>query len=211
MDKKKTLIVPIEDWHERADEAAALVREGGAVLFPTETVYGIGALPTEEGVNKLFSMKLRPQGKAFQLLISGPEMLENFEAEVSPLARKMIDIFWPGPLTLVLGVKPGRLPKALVHNGAAGFRMPAHDVCRDMIRRCGGALAATSANLSDRPVAKSCAEALRTFAGKIDAAIDAGTLDESLPSTVASIRNGDIIILRKGAVNESLLLDVAEN
>jgi L-threonylcarbamoyladenylate synthase len=211
MDKKKTLIVPIDIWHELADDAAARVREGGMVLFPTETVYGIGALPVEENLQKIIAMKLRPQGKAFQLLISSPEMLDEFGAVVSPLARKMIDIFWPGPLTLVLEVKSDRLPDALIHNGSTGFRMPAHDVCRDMILRCGGALAATSANLSDGPVAKSCVEALRTFAGKIDVAIDAGTLDESLPSTVASVRNGDIIVLRKGAINESLLIDVAEN
>jgi L-threonylcarbamoyladenylate synthase len=182
---------------------------GGIALFPTETVYGVGALPTEEGVRKLVEAKQRPPGKAFQLLISDIKALDTYGAVVSPLARKVIEKFWPGPLTLVLDVEREDIPPAL-GRGNIGFRMPAQEVCMDLVRRCGGALAASSANLSQQPAAKSCAEAQRIFPGKIDAAIDAGELGEALASTVASVRNGDIVVIRKGAVNESLLIDLAE-
>jgi len=134
-------------------------------------------------------------------------MLARNNAIMSAKAEKLAKTFWPGPLTLVLDVEPGSLPEPVIKGGNVGFRLPAHELCRDLIRRCGGSLAATSANPSGMPEARSCAESLRFFPGKINVAIDSGVIPESLPSTVAAVSHDDVVILRKGAISEKLLFD----
>ncbi|HOO55640.1 MAG TPA: L-threonylcarbamoyladenylate synthase [bacterium] len=208
MERKTTLIIKAGQWPDESDKFAEKVQTGGIIIFPTETVYGIGAMPEQTGVEKLTELKARPQTKPLQLLISDREMLEKFGAKISPLANKIMDKLWPGPLTLVLDVEGAEIPDAIGKFGNIGFRMPDHPVCLDMIRRCGGAIAASSANPSNQQPTRSCSEALRMFPGRIDAAIDAGTLPEALASTVASVRNGNIIIIRKGAVNADRLIEL---
>jgi L-threonylcarbamoyladenylate synthase len=195
----------------RADEIVAKVLGGGIILIPTETVYGLAALPNENGVQLLIDLKLRPKGKPFQLLVSDLDKLHKYGVQPSPLAMKVMERFWPGPLTIVLDVTPGLFPFGLAPSGNVGFRMPAHGLCLDLIRRCGGALAASSANIAGNPEPRTCPEALRQFSGRLDASIDSGPTGDSLPSTVVSIRNGDITVIRKGAVSETALRDLQEN
>ncbi|HOC92982.1 MAG TPA: L-threonylcarbamoyladenylate synthase [bacterium] len=207
MGKIKTLMIPADEWHDYAQEASEIVLDGGIIIFPTETVYGIGSLPRLDCVEKLIEMKNRPVRKPIQLLISDFEMLARNNAIMSVQAEKLAKAFWPGPLTLVLDVEPGSLPEPVIKGGNVGFRLPAHELCRDLIRRCGGSLAATSANPSGMPEARSCAESLRFFSGKINVAVDSGVIPESLPSTVAAVSNDDIVILRKGAISEKSLFE----
>jgi L-threonylcarbamoyladenylate synthase len=210
MPRKTALHINADDWQARADEVVAKVLAGGIILIPTETVYGLAALPNENGVQLLVDLKLRPKGKPFQLLISDLAMLEKYGAKPSPLALLVMEKFWPGPLTIVLDVPQGMFPFGLAPSGNAGFRMPAHGLCLDLVGRCGGALAASSANVAGNPEPRTCAEALRQFSGRLDAAVDGGPTGDSLPSTVISIRNGDLTIIRKGAVSEHLLREFQE-
>ncbi len=210
MPRIATLQLTADDWPARANEVVDKILSGGVVLFPTETVYGLGALPNENGVRKLIDLKLRPKGKPFQLLISDIEMLKKYEAKVSPLAMEVMKKFWPGPLTIVLDVPAGLFPYGLAPAENVGFRMPGHDLCRDLVDRCGGSLAASSANVNGRPEPRTCPDALRQFPGKLDAAIDSGPTGDSLASTVISVRNGDITVIRKGAVSETHLRDLQD-
>ncbi|MFA6448960.1 MAG: L-threonylcarbamoyladenylate synthase [bacterium] len=211
MPRKSSINITTNDWESRADEIAAKIIAGGIVLFPTETVYGLGALPNENGVQLLIDLKLRPKGKPFQLLISDLDKLGKYGVNPSPLAMKVMETFWPGPLTIVLDVTPGLFPFGLAPSGNVGFRMPAHGLCLDLVRRCGGALAASSANVTGNPEPRTCSEALRQFSGRLDASIDGGPTGDSLHSTVISVRNGDITVIRKGAVSEARLREVEES
>lgn len=207
----KTLLIPADEWPDYAQDASDIVIEGGIIIFPTETVYGIGALPRLDCVDKLIEMKNRPVRKPIQLLISDFEMLDRNKAILSPQAEKLAKAFWPGPLTLVLDVEPGSLPEPVIKGGNVGFRLPAHELCRDLIRRCGGSLAATSANPSGMPEARSCSESLRFFPGKINVAVDSGVIPESLPSTVAAVSQDNVVILRKGAISEKAVFDALKS
>ncbi len=209
MSSKRTLSITAAEWPERHAEIVERILAGGVVLLPTETVYGLGALPNEIGLQKMIELKMRPKGKPFQLLISEIEELEKFGAVVSPLARKVMETFWPGPLTIVLDVPEGSFPAGLAPQNNVGFRMPAHELCRDLVRKCGGALAASSANVAGQPEPRTCQDGQRQFAiGSLDAVIDGGPTGDSLPSTVISVRNGDITVIRRGAVSENDLLEL---
>jgi L-threonylcarbamoyladenylate synthase len=209
MPSKRTLSITAAEWPDRANEVIERILIGGVALFPTETVYGLGALPNENGVQKMISLKMRPKGKPFQLLISDLGALDKCGAVVSPLAEKVMENFWPGPLTIVLDVTEGLFPFGLAPQQNVGFRMPAHELCRDLVRRCGGTLAASSANVAGQPEPRTCQDAMRQFAiGRLDAAVDGGPTGDSLPSTVISVRNGDITVIRKGAVAEGALLEL---
>ena len=209
MPRKTALHINTDDWPARADEVVAKVLEGGIILIPTETVYGLAALPNENGVEKMIDLKMRPKGKPFQLLIADLSALDKCGAVVSPLAKKAMENYWPGPLTIVLDVPEGLFPYGLAPHNNVGFRMPAHDLCRDLVHRCGGTLAASSANVAGQPEPRTCHDAMRQFAmGRLDAVIDGGPTGDSLPSTVISVRNDDITVIRKGAVPENALLEL---
>ncbi|MFC1474992.1 L-threonylcarbamoyladenylate synthase, partial [bacterium] len=139
----KTKTIPAENWPEHAEEAAGIVRAGGIILFPTETVYGIGTHPSATGIEKLAGMKCRAPGKPFQVLIADTGTLKEWGAVLCPAAEKLIQAFWPGPLTLALEVDTSKTPAGLAPNETIGFRIPDHELCLDLIRRAGGSLAAT--------------------------------------------------------------------
>ncbi len=124
---------------------------------------------------------------------------------------EVMKAFWPGPLTIVLDVPAGLFPYGLAPAENVGFRMPGHDLCRELVGRCGGALTASSANINGHPEPRTCPDALRQFPGKLDASIDTGPTGDSLSSTVISVRNGDITVIRKGAVNETRLRELQES
>ena len=203
-------IIPEAEWEVRADEVVEVIMTGGVALFPTDTVYGCGAVATDAGAEKLAALKGRAEGKPFQVLISTIKALDKWDTTVGPAARKLIDAFWPGPMTLVLPVDTTPAPRMLAPAGSIGFRMPDHELCLDLISRCGGIIAATSANPSGRRVARTCHEAIQYFNGQIDILIDGGTLSGSSPSTVVSVRNELVTVLREGVISEEDILQVVD-
>jgi len=209
MEKQKTVIVPADEWTERAEEAASAVRGNRIVLFPTETVYGIGTAATEEGAAELADFKRRDSRKPFQILIADEKELEKYGARLGDTAKRLIDTFWPGPMTLILEVDSNALPGPLAPSGSAGFRIPDHGLCRDLIRRAGGAIAATSANMSGGKEARTCREAIRAFRGRLAVAVDAGPIAGSVPSTVVSIKNDVVAVIRETAISESEIIEAA--
>ena len=171
--------------------AAALLKKGGLVAFPTETVYGIGAnFLDEKAVKRLREIKKRPENKTFTLHISSVEAVGKMGCEVSPLAEELIKRFWPGPLTIILKSK----------SGAVGFRMPKNTIAKDLISQSGVPVAAPSANISGEKPPAEAKEVLKALDGKIDLILDGGKTEFGRESTIVDITHFPYKILRKGAV-----------
>jgi L-threonylcarbamoyladenylate synthase len=174
-------------------EALAVLRGGGLVIVPTETVYGLAADDRNPvALEKLFEAKGRPQDKPIALLAAGVAELERHGAQLPPAARRLADKFWPGPLTLVLKAPAGWL----------GFRIPDHPVMLALLRAWGGVLAVTSANRSGEPPATTAAAALAALEPFVALALDAGPAAGGVPSTVVKVDGERVEILRAGALAE---------
>lgn len=199
--KTRVFRVSEENFDAVLDEAAEIVRKGGTVAFPTETVYGLGAdglLP--EAVRKIFEAKQRPPGNPLSLLIHSREDLSKIARNIPENAFKLMDAFWPGPLTLVLeksdlvpAITSGKLP-------SVGVRMPDHRIPLELVKRAGRPLAAPSANLSGRPSPISAAHVLADLEGRVDAVLDGGAVTIGLESTVVDMTAEPPVVLRPGAI-----------
>lgn len=186
--------------------AAAVLRAGGVILYPTDTLYGLGADAfSDEAVDKIYAIKNREAKKPMHAICADMQMIEEF-AEVNDTARKLADKFFPGALTLILK------KKSEVHGGIArhmetiGVRIPGNSFCIEVARSLGKPFTATSANLADQSAAFSVEEILKQLgpAGKlIDLVIDAGPLPMRPPSTVISLATEPPAYLRIGAIPRS--------
>src|SRR6187402_1330401 len=176
-----TLQLPIENL----DPAAEILRGGGTVAFPTETVYGLGANALDaDAVEKIFAAKQRPHWDPLIVHISSLEMLSTIVSAVPERARMLMEAFWPGPLTLLLP-RNLSLPLAVTAGrDLVGVRMPAHPVALDLIRRAGAPIAAPSANLFGHVSPTSAAHVLADLDGAIDAIVDGGSTSVGVESTV---------------------------
>jgi L-threonylcarbamoyladenylate synthase len=180
---------------------AAIIRQGGVVALPTDTVYGLAANPgDQDALDKVFAAKGRPQDQPLLLLVDSLQQVEELTACIPLAARKLMAAFWPGPLTLIL---PGRaeLP-ARVRNarGGVALRLPAQRLCRELIRLT-APLTAPSANLHGCPSSRTAAQVRASFAGRIEAIVDGGQLTEK-ESTLVDCSGEEIDILRLGAIGE---------
>ncbi len=191
----------------RADEpssietAAQVLREGGLVVFPTDTVYGVGAaVDRPDAVARLYVAKGRPLEKPIPVLIADLEQLERLAREVTPEARLLAQHFWPGALTIVVPAQPW-LPQEIVREtGTVGLRMPDHPVALAIIRAAGGAVATTSANRSGEREACTVDEAIAALGDVVDLYIDGGRTPGGIPSTVVGFERSGLVVLRRGAL-----------
>jgi len=186
--------------------AAAVLRQGGVLLYPTETVYGLGCSAYNgRAVRRIFAMKRRPMHNPAILLIDSREMLRRLVGEIPPLARILMREFWPGPLTLVLQARRALHPLLLGPGGTVAVRIPGSRFCQRLIAEAGLPLVSTSANISGRPIPADRLELLRLFGTRADLLIDGGDLPRSFPSTVVNLCSATPVILREGAVRRSVL------
>ena len=190
-------------------EAAEVVRRGGLIIYPTDTVYGLGCDPLNpEAVEKVFQAKGRGR-KPLPVLASDMEDVERI-AELSGIASRLAEVFWPGPLTLVLPRKPV-LPDALTCGlPSVGVRIPGHDFAIELIRACGGLLVGTSANKSGRPPPRTAQEALEELGEMVELIIDGGPAPLGVPSTVLDLTGPEPRLLREGPIGLSDILKVIE-
>ncbi|MBW3583087.1 MAG: threonylcarbamoyl-AMP synthase [Euryarchaeota archaeon] len=189
-------------------EAAEVLRQGGIVAFPTETVYGLGADGTsEKAVARVFSAKGRPADNPVILHVGRRAWVDHLVREVPTAAEALMERFWPGPLTLVM--ERGQRVPDIVTAGLPGvaIRMPAHPVALALIRLVERPLAAPSANRSGRPSPTRAAHVARDLAGHIDGILDGGPCQVGLESTVLDVRRDPPVILRHGAVTREMLLE----
>ena len=182
-------------------ELARYLNEGELVVFPTDTVYGLGANAFDAtAIARLFAVKQRPNDKGIPVLMADIQDLERVAASIPPAARLFIERFWPGPLSLIVPRQPA-LPDVLSPNGSVAVRIPNHPVARELIRAAGGAIATTSANLSGYPPATNGMEALAVLGGLVAAIIDDGPSPGPLASTVVDCTQEKPIVLRTGPLS----------
>lgn len=191
-----------EERSEALAQAAALLRAGQLVAFPTDTVYGVGARVWDRAaVAQLFAAKLRAQDKAIPVLLADTADLDQVAEHVPPVARRLAQRFWPGPLTLVVP-KASSVPAEVTAGGATiAVRVPDHPLARALIRLAGAPLAATSANLSGQPSPVTAAEVAGQLAGRVAMILDGGPCPGGVPSTLVDVTGAAPVILRQGPIS----------
>lgn len=180
--------------------AVDILKHGGTVVFPTDTVYGLAALPfNEDFVERLYVVKGRNSTRAIAVLISEVSELEKVSISPSKSAKQLAEQFWPGPLTLVVPRHPN-LPEVLAPLPTVGVRVPDHPVALSLLGIT-GPLAVTSANLSSRENTNTAQEAFEQLRGRVDLIIDGGRSPGGVPSTVVDCTTPDLTILRPGPIS----------
>lgn len=192
------------------DEAVDLLRQGQLVAFPTETVYGLGALATnEKAVKGVYAAKGRPSDNPLIVTVSDAEMMKNYAQEVPARAQKLIEHFWPGPLTLLLLVKPGSLPQAVTGGlKTVAFRCPDDQLTHDLISKLGKPIVGPSANTSTKPSPTTSEHVYHDLKGKIAAIIDGGPTRVGLESTIIDLSVAQPVVLRPGEITPDELSSV---
>lgn len=193
-------------------EAAALLRHGKTVAFPTETVYGLGAdARNDQAVSSIFKAKGRPSDNPLIVHIADRAQLDELVEHVDELAEQLIREFWPGPLTLVLPVRAGVLSARVTAGlNTVAVRMPDHAVALRLLAEAACPVAAPSANLSGRPSPTTAAHVLEDLDGRIDGILDAGPTGVGVESTVVETSpDGKVTILRPGGITAEQLMAVS--
>ncbi|HKP67672.1 MAG TPA: L-threonylcarbamoyladenylate synthase [Pyrinomonadaceae bacterium] len=187
-------------------EAAEIIRRGGIVAFPTETVYGLGAhLFDEAAIKKIFEAKQRPADNPLIAHVGDVIHIKDLAGVITPSARSLIDAFFPGPLTVVLP-KAATVPLiATAGLDTIGVRMPSNRIAREFLAACGAPVVAPSANISGRPSPTTWTAVLEDLDGRIDGILQGDQADVGIESTVVDCTVDPPVVLRKGAVSLSTL------
>lgn len=184
-------------------EPAQIIQEGGIVIFPTETVYGIGVNGLNEtATKKLYEVKQRPINKPISLLVNSIEMIEKVAKDITEIEYDLIKRFLPGPLTIVLKKKD--IVPDIVTAGfdTIGIRMPENEIALKLIEYAGVPIATPSANISGRPSGTNLKAIMKDFNDKVDYFIDGGISKIGVASTIVQVVNDNPYILRKGKISE---------
>lgn len=195
-------------------QAAEEIKKGNLVLFPTETVYGIGANALEENaVRKIFIAKGRAADNPLIVHVANIQMVEGIVEQITPLEKKLIETFWPGPLTIVFKRKNNRIiPNVVTANlDTVGIRMPSNKIAKRLIELAGVPIAAPSANISGKPSGTKVADIIEELQEKVDYILDGGFSDIGLESTVIKVEENQITILRPGKITKEQLEEVASS
>ena len=186
-----------------------ILRRGGLVGIPTETVYGLGANGLDpEAVLKIFWTKGRPQDNPLILHVAHPQQVEEFCREIPPVAYELMGRFWPGPLTLVLPVKENVPKRTTAGLDTVAVRCPDHDLTRAIIAAAGVPVAAPSANVSGKPSPTTAEHVLHDMDGRIDAVVDGGACRVGVESTIVDLTGKRPRLLRPGGITPEQLIEV---
>lgn len=189
-------------------KAVDVIRNGGVIAYPTDTVYGLGADAThQEAVSLIRVIKGRVDDKPILAMVADLGMLEEY-AELTPIARAIAEQFLPGPLSLVLTARDERLKPITSKEGGVGFRMPNHPLCNELVTALGRPITSTSLNRAGQPQPRTLPLMLEQLGDKnnlVSLVIDEGELPMSSPSTVLDVRGDRALLLREGAIPASVL------
>ena len=207
-----TIIIKSKDdvlSEEDLKEAADILKCGGLVAFPTETVYGLGA----DGLNpkasiKIYEAKGRPSDNPLIIHIASLSQMDVIARDIPDEAYKLARVFWPGPLTIILNKKEIVPTETTGGLDTVAIRLPASKIARDLIEASGGYIAAPSANTSGRPSPTSARHVIEDLSGKIDMIIDGGKSTLGLESTIIDLSSSIPTILRPGSITKSMLENV---
>lgn len=206
METQRLIVDNNVDSEKSYSQAVDLLNAGELVAFPTETVYGLGAVATNEtAVKKIYAAKGRPSDNPLIVHIGTFDELESYVEDISDQARKCMDAFWPGPLTMILKVKPNVLAKSVTAGlDTVGIRMPNHPVALKLLRKLGKPVAAPSANRSGKPSPTEGIHVEQDLAGKIPMILDGGATGVGVESTVIDLTLETPVILRPGAITKEM-------
>lgn len=199
----------IEDSRELLREAGEVLKSGGIVAFPTETVYGLGGdALNKDASRKIYEAKGRPSDNPLIVHIAEVEAMEAIVSEVTEEAKKIAAAFWPGPLTMILP-KSEKVPMATTGGlDTVAIRLPSHKVARELIKYAGGYVAAPSANTSGKPSPTVAKYVIEDMSGRVDMIIDGGEVGIGLESTIIDLTVNPPQILRPGFVTQEMLNEV---
>jgi L-threonylcarbamoyladenylate synthase len=184
-------------------QAAEIVAAGGVIAYRTDTFYGLGADPfNRAAVSKIRDLKRREQSEPILLLLSDLAEVDRF-VEQSGKFKTIALRHWPAPLTLIGSSRPEVPTELTAGTNSLGVRLPDDEGVRELVRICGGALTATSANISGQPPARTAIEVEKYFPAGVDLIIDGGEVTATLPSTVLDVRGAEVKVVREGAVTLS--------
>ncbi len=195
---------------DQIDEAVKLLAAGKLVAFPTETVYGLGAIATnEKAVKGVYAAKGRPSDNPLIVTVSDEAMVSDYAKEIPERAQKLMKHFWPGPLTILLFVKPNALPKAVTGGlDTVAFRCPDDKLTHDLISKLGYPIVGPSANTSTKPSPTTAQHVYHDLNGKIAGIIDGGPTRVGLESTIIDLSVETPVVLRPGEITPQELSEV---
>ena len=195
---------------DQIDEAVKLLGTGELVAFPTETVYGLGAIATnEKAVKGVYAAKGRPSDNPLIVTVSDEAMVSDYAKEIPERAQKLMKHFWPGPLTILLFVKPNALPKAVTGGlDTVAFRCPDDKLTHDLISKLGYPIVGPSANTSTKPSPTTAQHVYHDLNGKIAGIIDGGPTRVGLESTIIDLSVETPVVLRPGEITPQELSEV---
>jgi len=198
--------IPLEkSLKECVEKAAVVLERGGVILYPTDTLYGLGADSlNKEALEKIYAIKGRDEGKPIHSIVASLDAASAY-GEVNDAARTLGDTFFPGPLTLLLQKKESVPEWAVSGRSTFGIRIPNNIFCIELARAFGKPYTATSANTSGMKPERNIEAILQQLGDRadlIDLIIDAGELPESLPSTVVTVESGQAAVVREGAIQK---------
>ena len=211
METRVAIIKDINKDIKYLEEAAIIINNGGVVAFPTETVYGLGANALDEvAVEKIFKAKGRPQDNPLIVHVASKN-IENLVKEIPEVARKLMDKFWPGPLTIILNKRDIIPYKTSANLETIGIRMPANDIALKIIELSNTPIAAPSANISGRPSPTEVERCIEDLNGRIDYIIGGEQSKVGVESTIVDCTVNPPIVLRPGGITLEMLREVCED
>ena len=202
---KVNSIIVADDERARS-RAASVIAGGGLIAFRTDTFYGLGADPTNpKAIERLKELKGRDDRKPILVVISDAAVVERFIEGRTEIFDAISQEHWPGPLTIVMKARREIEDELTAGSGTIGLRLPDDERVRALVRACGGALTATSANLSGEPPARTAEEVMRTFPTGLDLIVNGGQTSVDKPSTVIGLSATNIRLIREGVVTRGEL------
>ncbi len=187
--------------------AAAIISRGGVIAYPTETIYGLGADATnEQAIRKIFEIKGRNFSNPVSLIIGRREDVHPLVRAIPKTAQKLMDAFWPGPLTIVFEAAGCVSPLLTAKTGKIGIRLSGHDGARQIALAAGKPLTATSANLSGLPECATADEVIAQLGDRLDAVVDLGNTSGTAGSTIIDTTTEQPVILRAGVISREEIL-----
>jgi len=196
-------IDPVKPQEALVGRAVRVLKNGGVIGYPTETVYGIGCnFFHQEAVDRIYAMKKRRHDKAFILIVADPLQVRDVVAEIPESAERLMENFWPGPLTIIFKSAPHLQRSEFRRSKTIAVRIPDCRICLALLKGCGFPIVSTSANLNQQTPADTAGEVLALFDKKLDLIIDGGRTPGTIPSTIVDVTKTPVKIIRQGAVSK---------
>jgi len=197
------MMLPLDvDREAVLSRCKAVIESGGVIAYPTDTFYGLGVDPRNlRAIRKVFAIKGRKTDQPILLLLHDRIDVSVWASEITPSALRLMDRFWPGPLTLVFRAARQVLPEVTAGTGTIGLRVPGNDVTRKLLGSVGHSLTGTSANRSGRPSPRTANEVLKELGDSIDLILDGGPAAEGRPSTIVDVTEEPPRLVRQGVVD----------